>query len=471
MRATAGTGRLAFAAALAGTIIATPAHADDAAPEAVSTAVLAAAAEPNCSAGTCQLRLTGQQLLGMIERLMGEKKFAEAQPLVTALQSAPGMELPYHFLDGLIALETGNPRLAAARFRAILAGDPGQTRVRLELARALAAQGDFQAADYHLRLAQDDEDLPQEVLDTIRHSRSVIRTSRDWRFGFDVGLAPDTNINGATNAETIDVNFGASTVPLTLDPAARARSGLGVTASSFGSLRLPTSERMSIVADVDASMVNYEGKEVDDYTMQVAAGPELRLSPRANVTLQAVGLYRLYGGQVAARQVGSKLGVQLDLSRSQRVGLQLDGRRTDSDFGEGYTGWQLSAVATYEQVIARTFLASATLFARRDAMELASNSNSGAGISLGVGGELPLGINAGLSGGVSYAAYDAPQYFFSAEERQDTRYQGRIYLGLRKLRWKGFSPSIEYTYSQVDTNYELYRSSRHRYQFKLARYF
>ena len=104
-------------------------------------------------------------------------------------------------------------------------------------------------------------------------------------------------------------------------------------------------------------------------------------------------------------------------------------------------------------------------------MKLAAYSSSSGGVSLGLGGELPWGVNAGLSGGVGFAAYDEPQYFFSAEKRQDTRYHGRVYLGLRKLRWHGFSPSVEYTYSQVETNYDLYRASRHRYEFKLARYF
>lgn len=460
--------------ALAGALLPAAGHAADA-PAPTDTAALnvaaASAAMASCVQGACEYRLTTAQLLAVVERLIVEKKFHEAQPLVTALQSAPGMELPYNFLDGLIALETGNPKAAVARFRAILADNPQHTRVRLELARALAAQGNFQAADYHLRLAQDDEGLPQEVINTIRHTRSVIRTSKDWRFGFDLGLAPDSNINSATNAETIDVNFGPTQVPLTLDEAARAQSGIGVTASTFGSLRLPMSENTSIVSDLDASMVNYQGKNLDDYTVQIASGPEFRLSERASVTGQAVGLYRLYGGKVAARQAGAKLGMQFDLSSSQRAGVQLDVRRTDSDFGDGYNGWQYGAVGTFEQVIARSFLASASVFARRDDMKLASYANNSTGFSLGIGGELPWGINAGVSGGVSVARYDEPQFFFSTEDRSDTRYQGRIYLGLRSFRWHGFSPSVEYGYSSVDTNYALYESSRHRFEFKLARYF
>ena len=99
------------------------------------------------------------------------------------------------------------------------------------------------------------------------------------------------------------------------------------------------------------------------------------------------------------------------------------------------------------------------------------NANTSMGISLGLGGELPLGINAGISGGVSHARYDEAQPIFSLDRRQDWRYQARLYAGLRKIRWWGFSPSVEYRYSRVDTNYRLYQSNRHRFEFKLARYF
>ena len=79
-------------------------------------------------------------------------------------------------------------------------------------------------------------------------------------------------------------------------------------------------------------------------------------------------------------------------------------------------------------------------------------------------------------GCASYARYDEPQYAFTRdiyapESRKDWRYQARAYLGLRKIRVLGFSPSVEYQYSRVQTNYAYYQSARHRAQFKLARYF
>lgn len=434
----------------------------------------AAAAGFVCETRGCSMQLTAPQLMAMTEKMIADKQFDEARPLIAALRADPGMQTSARFLDGLIALETGDTATATKEFRAVLAEEPGLTRVRLELARALIAKGDLSAADYHLKLAENDGDLPPDIAREVRSARNVIRGQRKWQFGFDIGIAPDSNINSATSAETVNVNFGPDRLPLTLDEEAKSRSGTGITASMFGNLRLPASASTAIVADLDASMVNYDGKQFDDYSLQLAAGPEFRVSPATRLTLQGVGLMRWYGGNVAARQAGGKATLQFDIATGKRVGLQFDGRHTDSDFGEGYTGWQLGVVATYEQVIGKSAIASLALYGRRDLMKLESHSNGTIGATLGIGAELPLGINAGVSGGVSHARYDAPQPFFAErpdQRRADWRYNARVYAGLRKIRVLGFSPSIEYQFQKVDTNYALYRSNRHRAEFKLARYF
>ncbi len=464
----------AVALAMAGAVCASSAFGEELTPAAADLAVpvtAPAAATTSCQDGQCNYRFSAEQLLGVAAKLVSDKKFEEARLLVSALQSAPGMAVPYNFLEGMIALETGDPKSAASRFRTILEDHPGETRVRLELAKALLAQGKLNAADYHLRLAQNDENLPEDIGRAISNARSIIRSKRNWKFGFDIGIAPDSNINSATNAETVDVNFGPVRLPVTLDEEARERSGTGLTASLFGSVRLPLSQRTAVVADLDANMVNYKGKQADDYSMQLAIGPEWKLGNRTNLSLQGVGLYRWYGGNLAARQFGAKLNLQHDLSTSRRIAVQLDGRHTDSAFGDGYRGWQLGGAATFEQVIAKSAIVSASLIARRDAMKLTSHSSKTFGFNLGIGGELPLGINAGVFGGASRATYDEAQTFFSPDPRKDWRYQARVYLGLRQIRVWGFSPSIEYNFAQISTNYAIYASTRHRVEFKIARYF
>lgn len=425
----------------------------------------------NCTEGVCTIRLTAAQVLAKAEYLVAQKRYDDASPLIAALVNAPQFNLERRFLSGFVAVEKGELDIAIKEFRTILAADPHQTRVRLELARALMLKGKNGSADYHFRLAQQDDTLPADIVATIRTARGVLRSQRKWNFNLDFGLAPDSNINNGTAAQSIDVAFGTQTVPLTLDPSARQRPGTGQTASVAGGVRLTLADKLSLLIDADGQVINYAGTAFDDIGVQAAIGPELRLSDKTSISVQALGAHRWYGGKRATLAGGIKAGIEHTISNKERIGLQFDGRRTDSGFSHLYSGWQLGTYATYERVVAKSMIASANLFARRDALNDAASSSYEIGVNLGIGGELPHGITAGVSAGTSRAVFDAPVLLFSAKPRQDWRYNARVNVGLRSIRLLGFSPSVTYTFAKTDSSLELYKSDRHRVRFTLARYF
>jgi len=427
---------------------------------------------PKCEGRVCELKLTGDQLVTAAEKLVRQRRYAEAQPLIEALAQAPQYRIQYLFLTGYVATENGRHDDAIAAFRNILEIDPKQTRVRLELARVLLLKGERDAADHHFRLASQDRSLPPEIVATIRSARGIIRDQRAWRFNFDVGLAPDSNINNATSAEQVDLLVSPNNpLPFQINPDARAKSGLGMVGSFSGGLQLKQSEKVNLLVDADGQFTHYKNNDFDDYILQLAVGPELRLSNRSTVSLQGVALQRWFGGKSAQRQFGGKLAFQSVLEQGQRIGAQLDVRHTESGFGAGLKGWQYSGYATYERVVARTMIASASAFVRRESLRDEAQSNTETGINAGIGGELRRGINAGLSGGVSYARYDAPIPIFSVDPRNDVRITARAYVGSRAIRVLGFSPSIVYTFTHIDSNYRFFDADRHRVRFALARYF
>lgn len=441
---------------------------------AAALALLAGAApapKPECANGYCTMRMTAPQLLRAAEQLVLAHRFDEARPLIAALAHAPELTMERHFLQGYVAVETGDLDTAAKSFRAVLALRPELTRARLELARTLLMQGKDKAADYHFRLAQEDESLPPEVLRTIYASRGLIRDRKTWDLSINFGIAPDSNINSATSDRTVDVIFGNATLPLTLNDDARARTGIGQTANVSGSVRLRLLDGLAVNFDADGNVVNYDGKAADDISTLLAAGPELTLKDGARIGVAATVSQRWYGGRVAQESVGARLSAQKDLSAGSRIGAQLDVRRIESGFGSAYDGEQIGGFLTYEQVVNRSIVASVTGFVRRESLKSQVVSNREYGVIAGLGGELPWGINAGVSAQVSRARYDAAQALFSREPRQDWRLQGRLYLGARKIRVQGFSPSVSYTYSSTLSNLGLYDFERHRVEFQLARYF
>ncbi len=431
----------------------------------------AEAVQGNCADGVCRVSLTPAQLLAKASELVSRHQFADAQPMIAALSTLPAYNIETHFLSGFIAVETGDTKTAIKHFRAALAADPKATRIRLELARALMLEGKRGAADYNFRLAAQDADLPPEIAATIRASRGLLRDTREWHLSAQFGLAPDSNITNGTNAQTVDLIYGNQTIPLTLDETARRRSGLGQTGSLSAGWRGRMGETLSLLVDLDGQGTNYDRTEADDFTGQLAVGPELKLSDTAQLSAQAIGSSRWFGGRLASTQFGTRVSLQADVGRTQRVGVTLDGRHTTSSLNADYSGWNLGAYASYERVMMRTMVASATVFARVDTLASKPYSSREIGMNLGIGGELRRGINAGLSGGVSRAVYDAPLLAFSPDARKDWRFNARVYVGLRSIRVMGFSPSVTYSFSRNGASLPLYQSERSRFAFELARYF
>jgi hypothetical protein len=448
---------LAGATALAATMLAHPAAAQT--------------APVRCEAGACRVRLTPDQLEAAAERLIKAKRYAEAAPLIAALRQAPGYLMKSRFLAGYVAEQSGRYDEAAGYYRAILADDPRQTGVRLALAKTMLALHRPQAADRQFKIAEQDAELPPEVLRTIRKVRDTIRAGRPWQVDISFGIAPDSNINSATAADTITVNFAGTPIPLELDEHAKARSGVGETGRISARLRLPVGGKLAALVDIDGVGTNYAGSDFDDFTVQGATGAELTLSQRASVSLEGVVAQRWFGGGVVSRQVGVKAGAQRLLDAKRQIGVQIDLRHTDALFNHGYDGWQGGLYATYEQAVAPAIVVSASPFIRRDWLDERAYSNTEFGANIGIGGELPMGLNFGLSAGGSRAVYDAPIVFFDAKPRKDWRFVARATLGDRKIRVLGLSPQVSWSFTRIDSSIALYDVTRSRFEFTLARYF
>jgi hypothetical protein len=438
----------------------------------VSASAAAAPTERQvCASDACSFTLTPQQLLAAAERLVHEQRYAEAAPLIAALRLAPGYTMQTRFLTGFIAAQTGKLPEAAAQYRAILTDDPRQTAVRLELAKVMLAMRQPAAADKQFRIAEQDATLSPEVLRTIRTVRDTIRSARAWQVDVSIGIAPDSNINNATAVDTVTVMLGDTPIPLTLDDRARKRSGLGQTGQLSARLRLPVAKKLSALADFDVSGTNYSGSTFDDYVAQLALGGEYRFTDRTSASLQTVGASRWFGGDAVSRQIGVRGGAQTLIGTNRRIGFQLDARRTNALFDSGYSGWQGGLYGTYEQSLSPAIVLSAGPFLRRDWLNERAYSSTEIGANAGIGGELRFGINFGLSAGVSRARYDAPITLFDVSPRRDWRLVSRATLGNRKIRVLGLSPQVSWSFSRIDSSLTLYKTSRSRFEFTLARYF
>jgi outer membrane protein len=421
-----------------------------------------------CPAGaTCLSGLSARQLISASENMIADKNYAEARQVLAALENDPQVSVERNFLQGYIARQSGDKKTAIKKFRAALAEKPDETRIRVELARALYDTGSRQAADYHFKLAQRDRDnVPPDIQRAIAGYRQSIRAQKGWSFSTSFGIAPDTNINSATSSTVVDL-FG---LPFSLSDGVRAKSGIGQTFGSQGQARL----KMTSVYDLDVigavNVTNYKGTQFDDLGGTVSVGPARQIGDHLRVGVGATYGQRWYGGDILSRSVGARLGAEYRFNDSSDLTAELAIRQVNYKSNNAYDGKQYALAVTYQQAFKHQITGSFGTTLQRSSLADPGNSNWDIGAFAGLGAELPWGINAGLSGQVSSSLFSAPNLFF-AVTRRDVRVNGRAYLGLRSLRFMGFSPSIDYTYQLNKSNISLYDYHRNRIEFSVSRYF
>ncbi len=258
----------------------------------VAVLVLSIAATPAASQMRAQT-LTAVDVFGLADRARAEGRIDDAVTLYEALAKDPDPQVraEARFRKGMMLSDVKRYREAALAFRALLDEQPGATRVRLELARVLAAIGDEGAARRQLRQAQA-AGLPPEVAATVGQFDRALRSYKRLGGTFEVALAPDSNINRATQARVLDTIIA----PLTLSDDARARSGIGAHLAGQGYARIRLSDNFAFVPRVSGLANLYRAGAFNDVSGSALAGLEWRRL-RDRFSLSAGRTWRWYGGR------------------------------------------------------------------------------------------------------------------------------------------------------------------------------
>jgi outer membrane protein len=248
--------------------------------------------------------LTAAQLFDIADQARMAGRNADAEAIYKALSNDPAIETrsEARFRLGLMLADEKRLTDAALAFRAILDEQPQAARVRLELARVLTAMGDEGGARAQLRQAQA-SGLPPEVAVVVDRFQAALRSTKTFGGNFEAALAPDSNINRATDAKTLDTVIA----PLTLSDNARQQSGVGAHLSGQIFARERLNQRLSLVPRLSGDGVFYKHGDFDDVSgsaqlgLEWQAGTKDRLQPSAGIT------WRYYGGHPYARTLTSDM--------------------------------------------------------------------------------------------------------------------------------------------------------------------
>lgn len=425
-------------------------------------AVILAAADP--APATEGVQLSAEQMFDLAGRWQQEGRLEEAETAYRALSTDPHVELRSEARFRLAQLIAGQKRdrEAALLLRAILDENPQAQPVRLELAALLARMGDLGAARRELR-AVSAGSLPSEVRLLVERSHLALRSLKPFGGSLQLGFAGDSNVNRATNAETLGTVIG----DFALSDDARETSGTGARGEAQAYVRLPLGRhQLSLSAAGSASL--YRRTDFNDVSLSLRAGPEFSFGPR-RLSLSLTGGRRWFGGE----RLQDQLGVSADLlqplgSRTQaRLGLastRLSGTRNPLE-----AGWSHGGSLQLDRALATTRGVGATL----SLVRLAARDPGYAQWTRGIGlyGYQEVGrATLTLSLGASRLEADERLMLYP-EVRRDTLLRGQLGMTMRRLQWQGFAPQLRLVAERNSSSVGIYDYKRRAVEAGLVRAF
>lgn len=308
-------------------------------------------------------------------------------------------------------------------------------------------------------------------LDPARRSIALARLSeiearRDLRLSFSASLAPDSNINGATNATSIEL-FG---LPFTLSDEARRQGGVSSSVGASVERRWRLSDRLALSGSGSAFIMDAPGRAFDQSQWAVQAGPELRLTEQVRLDIQARYRRIQFGGAPLEDWTGLETTVEAHGARDLSWDLSAHIDRITSRRGRAFDG------LTYGAAIGRTrYLGPSALWRASlavDAHDLESREVSYVEARLAAGRLAPLPFSLL----VYVEPYVETRRFASASKlfgrrREDRSYGVSARFSRRDLRIWGAFPFAQLTISKATSNVALGSYARQRLEFGFTRDF
>ena len=398
--------------------------------------------------------LSAETLIKAARVALDKGELDNAEFLLEGVKPGEGNIDDLDFLRGTIAAQRGDWETAIARFRAMLARNPDLPRVRLDLAFAYFQAGEDRQAAYHFRLALGTEDLPPIVRARALAFLDQIRRRKTWSITGSLAVLPDSNINAATSARSVDL-FG---FPAILSEDARETSGVGLSANVSGGYEARISPDLRFRVSGGLNTRTYEESQFSERIVSLRAGPRF-LFDKFDLRSEASARQRWLGGDVYSRALGLELSGNWLLASSWRLGASLGRDWIDytTFLGQGHID---SAGLNLAHALGQATQLRGDTSYRRESLDDDARSWRELIVGVSVSRELPRGFV--VSGGPVYRwrKYGAPLLTLGPEARSDRTLAGRVTASNRNVELFGFMPEITLRHERRESNLDLYDFER-----------
>ena len=427
----------------------------------------------------------GSAAIGDVQALIDAGRFEEAIVALRPLLGQETVDADVLFLYGLASLEAAQMpgraddqrdillNEAIAAFRAMLVNAPGLVRVRLELARAFFLRGRDGLARRHFELVLAGG-VPEAVAAKVHQFLNLMRADKRWTGYFGTAIAPDSNLNAASDTEIIYIDVFGTRLPFRREGDFGSRSGLGLSIWGGGEYQQPLSQRLRLRVGADAVQREYSGGEFDQYVLAAHVGPRWLTGPRTEISLLGTAQRQWLG----SRPYVDETGMRLELDR--RLGARLWVRGTVSarerdhkqqDFLDGplthfalNLAWAAAPVLQIQMSVGY----------ERDYAASVHWRNLSRWVRVGASLALPLGFTLGTSAQIRRTHYEGNgcvHQVLDCRQRLDRTRTFSVSVLNRALTLFRFSPQLAFIHEARVTNAQALDYDRNLAELRFVRQF
>ena len=362
---------------------------------------------------------------------------------------------------------------AIQAFRTILVNRPDLVRVRLELARAFFLKGRDELARRHFEAVLSGG-VPPPVAANILQFLEVMRARKRWTGYFGAAIAPDSNLNAASESEIIYIDTVFGRLPFTREGNVGAESGFGLSVWGGGEYqqRQPGNERLKLRLGADVAMREYPGRDFDQHFLAAYAGPLWRFGPRTEVSLLATAQRQWLGSHPYADEFGTRL----ELDRRLTPGVWARGtaafRRRDHLSRDFLDGPVMDLTAAFAWTPAPVLRVHMTVGYTRDHAASEHWRNLSRWVRVGTSLALPLGFTLGTSAQAQRVHYDGAgqaHLTLHGRPRRDRVRSFSVSVLNRAITLYGFSPQLALIHDVRLTNAQAQEYERNRAELRFVR--
>ena len=170
-----------------------------------------------------------------------------------------------------IAIRQEDYNRAARLYRQLLNFNPSLTMARFNLAWVLFLKKEYEAASFNMKLALAQKDLPREMRLQGSYLLYEIRRQKIWNAQIQVGIAPDTNINGVSGKQIECFYLGE------IGPFCRElesiQSDVGFQGSGLFDYTYKFNDKWSIKSRLSVDAIHYDDERFSFWSLGFATGP------------------------------------------------------------------------------------------------------------------------------------------------------------------------------------------------------